>query len=126
MKIQKSDYHLHILHHFCLQLLSSVCVCGELTGQQVSDLLDEVAQLVVALLHPLFALVGFDQHLHSVHLGRVCTVVGLPHLTTNIRQRLTHVHLELFYILRIMFTHHPGELVHLLHRRQDLLVQVFG
>lgn len=73
-------------------LAVTVSVCGVLTGQQVSYLLDEVAQLVVALLHPLFAPVGFDQHLHSVHLGRVCTVVGLPHLTTTMNQWLTHVH----------------------------------
>lgn len=57
--------------------------CDLLTGEQVSYIFDEVAELLVALLHPLFAAVGFDQHLHSVRLGLVSAVVGLPHLTTN-------------------------------------------
>ena len=54
-----------------------------LTVEEVSYLFDEVAELLVTLLHPLSALVGFDQHLLSVHLGLVCTDTGFPHLNTS-------------------------------------------
>lgn len=58
-------------------------LCGVLTGEEVSYLFDEVAELLVALLHPHFALVGFGQHLQRVRLGLVCADIGLPHLTAN-------------------------------------------
>lgn len=57
-----------------------VCLSRALTGEEVSYLFDEVAELLVALLHSLFALVGLEQDLLSVHFGLVCANFGLPHL----------------------------------------------
>lgn len=53
----------------------------KLTHEKISNLPDEVAELLVALLHCLFALVGFDQHLQSVRFGFVCSDVRFPHLS---------------------------------------------
>lgn len=68
-------------------------LCVKLTGEQVSYLFDEVAELLVALLHSLFAPVGFYQHLHSVHFGLVGAVVGFPNLnrTNKISFLLTNI-----------------------------------
>lgn len=71
----------------CVEAVTLSCGCVALTGEQVSDLFDEVAQLLIALLHSLSAVVGFDQHLQRVSLGLICPVVGLPHLPTHTHTR---------------------------------------
>ena len=53
------------------------------TGEEVSDLLDEGAQLFVAPVHPLLGLVGLLQDILSAQLGLVCLQLGLRHLDMN-------------------------------------------
>lgn len=62
-----------------LQLFSRVA----LTHQKVSYFLDEVAELLVALLHSLFAAIGFDQHVQSIRLDLVRPDICFPNLYTN-------------------------------------------
>lgn len=67
--------------HKFLHIVKTRRVQEKLTHEKISNLPDEVAELLVALLHSLFALVGFDQHLQSVRFGFVCSDVRFPHLS---------------------------------------------
>ena len=123
--LKKLEFQPFFLINSCRFISTHPCIPCVLTGEQVSYVLDEFAQLLVALLHSLFALVGFDQNLQSVHLRLVGSVVGFPHLTPQ-TQPVTLSRPPSVTLQSFVSTHQPGELVHLLHGCQDLLVQVFG
>ena len=59
------------------------------TGEEVSDLLDEGAQLLVAAVHALLGLVGLLQDVLSTQLGLVCLQLGLRHLDMSRENQTT-------------------------------------
>ena len=59
------------------------------TGEEVSDLLDEGAQLLVAAVHALLGLVGLLQDVLSAQFGLVCFQLGLRHLDMSRRNQTT-------------------------------------
>lgn len=63
--------------------------------------MDEVAELLVALLHSLFAAVGFDQHLQSIGLRLFCPNVGFPNLSTNRTGDLSESVLRCSIVVRV-------------------------
>lgn len=58
------------------------------TGEEVSDLFDEPAQLLVAVIHTLLGLIGLLQHLLSIQLGFICFYFCFRHL--NIQQQVNY------------------------------------
>lgn len=84
------------------------------TCEEVSDLLDETSQLLVALVHPLFGSVGLHQHVVGVQLGLVSLLFGLRHLNTV--ERLEHRSgSRRPDQTGTCETHHLGEFLHFLH-----------
>lgn len=43
-----------------------------LTGQKVSDLLDQISQILIALVHFFFGSIGFQQDILSILFGLIC------------------------------------------------------
>lgn len=53
------------------------------TCEEVSDLSDEAAQLLVALVHTLLGTVGLQQHVLGTQLSLIRLHLGLRHLITH-------------------------------------------
>lgn len=84
------------------------------TCEEVSDLLDETSQLLVALVHPLLGPVGLHQDVVGVQLGLVSLLFGLRHLKTAEGSEHCSGWRRPDQI-GTCETHHLGEFLHFLH-----------